>query len=177
MRNDQIFVLMLVVLLPLTGCFDGGGIGDADGQDTAEQTETTVNNFYNTTTVVEPSTEYFVASGTYGSCNQWTNTTSNDSTSSVCNSWTYPTSQYTYVEISANTTIRIHGISSPRGAMNYFSLSCDSGFEITANLVFGMQYTMGMVATDGSNCSLIGNSANDPGAWSIVYEIVQLTII
>ena len=32
MRNDQIFVLMLVVLLPLTGCFDGGGIGDADAQ-------------------------------------------------------------------------------------------------------------------------------------------------
>ena len=33
MRKDQIFVLMLVVLLPLTGCFDGGGIGDADAQD------------------------------------------------------------------------------------------------------------------------------------------------
>ena len=32
MRNDQIFVLMLVVLLPLSGCFDGGGIGDADAQ-------------------------------------------------------------------------------------------------------------------------------------------------
>jgi len=31
MRKDQIFVLMLVVLLPLTGCFDGGGIGEAEG--------------------------------------------------------------------------------------------------------------------------------------------------
>ena len=35
MRKDQIFVLMLVVLLPLTGCFDGGGIGDAEAQDTS----------------------------------------------------------------------------------------------------------------------------------------------
>ena len=35
MRNDQIFVLLLVVLLPLTGCFDGGGIGDAEAQDTS----------------------------------------------------------------------------------------------------------------------------------------------
>ena len=37
MRKDQIFVLMLVVLLPLTGCFDGGGIGDADAQDTSSE--------------------------------------------------------------------------------------------------------------------------------------------
>jgi len=36
MRRDQIFVLMLVVLLPLTGCFDGGGVGEAEGsQDSA----------------------------------------------------------------------------------------------------------------------------------------------
>jgi len=32
MRNDQIFVLMLVVLLPMSGCFDGGGVGEAEGQ-------------------------------------------------------------------------------------------------------------------------------------------------
>ena len=58
MRNDQIFVLMLVVLLPLTGCFDSGGIGDADGQDTTEQTETTVNNFYNNTTTIQSTPVY-----------------------------------------------------------------------------------------------------------------------
>ena len=32
MRNDQIFVLLLVVLLPLSGCF-GGVIGDAEADD------------------------------------------------------------------------------------------------------------------------------------------------
>ena len=52
MRNDQIFVLLLVVLLPLSGCFDGGGVGEAEGaQDSGETTGTTiVNNYYNNTT-------------------------------------------------------------------------------------------------------------------------------
>ena len=33
MRNDQIFVLLLVILLPMSGCFDGGtaGVGEAEG--------------------------------------------------------------------------------------------------------------------------------------------------
>jgi hypothetical protein len=37
MRNDQIFVLLLVVLLPMSGCFEGG-VGEAEGQQ-----ETTTN--------------------------------------------------------------------------------------------------------------------------------------
>jgi len=32
MRNDQIFVLLLVILLPMSGCFDGA-VGDAEGTD------------------------------------------------------------------------------------------------------------------------------------------------
>jgi hypothetical protein len=32
MRNDQIFVLLLVVLLPMSGCF-GGVVGDAEADD------------------------------------------------------------------------------------------------------------------------------------------------
>jgi hypothetical protein len=31
MRNDQIFVLLLVVLLPMSGCFDAGSVGEAEG--------------------------------------------------------------------------------------------------------------------------------------------------
>jgi len=54
MRNDQIFVLLLVVLLPMSGCFDGGtaGVGEAEGaQDSGGASETTVvNNYYNNTT-------------------------------------------------------------------------------------------------------------------------------
>lgn len=36
MRNDQIFVLLLVILLPLTGCFDAA-VGDAEGTDNASE--------------------------------------------------------------------------------------------------------------------------------------------
>jgi len=52
MRNDQIFVLLLVILLPMSGCFDGGSVGEAEGaQDSVDTSGTTiVNNYYNNTT-------------------------------------------------------------------------------------------------------------------------------
>ena len=55
MRKDQIFVLMLVVLFPLTGCFDGGGIGDADAQDSTDSQNggTTVINYYNNSSNIQ----------------------------------------------------------------------------------------------------------------------------
>ena len=52
MRNDQIFVLMLVILLPMSGCFDGA-VGDAEGTDDSSLGTTVVNNYYNNTTVVQ----------------------------------------------------------------------------------------------------------------------------
>ena len=39
MRNDQIFVLLLIVLLPMSGCFDGGGVGEADAAQDSTSTE------------------------------------------------------------------------------------------------------------------------------------------
>ena len=36
MRNDQIFVLLLVILLPMTGCFNDA-VGDAEGTDDASE--------------------------------------------------------------------------------------------------------------------------------------------
>ena len=47
MRNDQIFVLLLIVLLPLSGCFDNS-VGDAEGA--TEGSSTVVNHYYNNTT-------------------------------------------------------------------------------------------------------------------------------
>ena len=41
MRKDQIFVLMLVILLPMSGCFDGA-VGDAEAND--DMTDSTSNN-------------------------------------------------------------------------------------------------------------------------------------
>ena len=53
MRNDQIFVLMLVILLPMSGCFDDA-VGDAEGaEDTTDGTTTIINNYYNNTTITE----------------------------------------------------------------------------------------------------------------------------
>ena len=48
MRNDQIFVLMLIILIPMTGCFDNS-VGDAEGAD-GESGTTIENNYYNNTT-------------------------------------------------------------------------------------------------------------------------------
>ena len=36
MRNDQIFVLLLVVLLPLSGCFDNA-VGEADAEERVDE--------------------------------------------------------------------------------------------------------------------------------------------
>ena len=45
MRKDQIFVLLLVILLPLTGCFGGENIGEVEGaQDTTDTTEEELSN-------------------------------------------------------------------------------------------------------------------------------------
>ena len=55
MRNDHIFVLLLVVLLPMSGCF-GDAVGGAEG----ESESTIVNNYYNTTT---PQSEMFALGG------------------------------------------------------------------------------------------------------------------
>lgn len=52
MRSDQIFVLLLIILIPLTGCFENG-VGDADAQDATGETATSViNNYYNNTSNV-----------------------------------------------------------------------------------------------------------------------------
>ena len=44
MRNDQIFVLLLVILLPMSGCFDGA-VGDAEADEESEG-PTVINNYY-----------------------------------------------------------------------------------------------------------------------------------
>jgi hypothetical protein len=40
MNTDRVFVLLLVVLLPLSGCFDGGSVGDADADDGTSEDNT-----------------------------------------------------------------------------------------------------------------------------------------
>ena len=54
MKPDKVFILLLVILLPLTGCIDVSDNADAqDSSDTEEAETTVINNYYNNTTVVE----------------------------------------------------------------------------------------------------------------------------
>ena len=55
MKPDKVFVLMLVILLPLTGCIDvSDNAGAEDLTDSGDDGMTVVNNYYNnTTTIVE----------------------------------------------------------------------------------------------------------------------------
>jgi len=79
MRKDQIFVLLLIVILPLSGCVDGT-IGDTEAQDATEENSTTVvnNYYYNNTTTMNSSSqiEYkYLVFDTELENGQWPNTT------------------------------------------------------------------------------------------------------
>ena len=58
MKPDKVFILMLVILLPLTGCIDVSDNADAQDSSDSEDAETTViNNYYNNTTTVVQAVE------------------------------------------------------------------------------------------------------------------------
>lgn len=58
MKPDKVFILMLVILLPLTGCIDVSDNADAQDSSDSDETETTViNNYYNNTTTIVQSVE------------------------------------------------------------------------------------------------------------------------
>ena len=54
MTTDKVFILLLVILLPITGCLDMTDNAEAEGSD--EET-TIVNNYYNNTTTIVQSVE------------------------------------------------------------------------------------------------------------------------
>lgn len=58
MKPDKVFVLMLVILLPLTGCIDvSDNAGAEDSTDSGDDGMTVVNNYYNNTTTIEEQQE------------------------------------------------------------------------------------------------------------------------
>ena len=68
MKTDRIFVLLLVVMLPMSGCFDDG-VGDAEAADDTDEGTTVINNYYyNNTTIIESEesqpTEFFTVGRT-----------------------------------------------------------------------------------------------------------------
>ena len=63
---------MLVILLPMSGCFDGA-VGDAEGTDDTSSGNHVINNYYNNTTVVQTSnTNYeFISFSANRTGNSW----------------------------------------------------------------------------------------------------------
>ena len=53
MRNDQIFVLLLVVLLPMSGCMDAA-VGDVEGTEDAESTTHSSQQHYRCEQLLQP---------------------------------------------------------------------------------------------------------------------------
>jgi len=179
MKTDRVFVLLLVVLLPLSGCFDGS-VGDADATEDLSVGTTIVNHYYNNTTNIQQIQNIpnlLVTSGTYGSCSSWTNTTDNGVTESTCNEWLQPAVKtYEFAQISANTTIRIHGVSFFQDTGFYGYVVCTSGF--TSYIYVGATFTLATISTDGGDCSLMnGNREAQLGDWSMTYEIIPVTVI
>jgi hypothetical protein len=120
MRNDQIFVLLLVVLLPMSGCFDGGGVGEAEGAQDSDGTSgtTIVNHYYNNTTTIQTSQEkiWYTSGGSYFSqwndpnstsdgryCSEWRNTYSSTD-GSLVNTYCEQYEQYSDFMVDGNTS-------------------------------------------------------------------------
>jgi hypothetical protein len=72
MKTDRIFVLLLVVMLPMSGCFDDG-VGDAEAADDTDEGTTVINNYYynNTSQSNTQQLTYFSSGGIeYSSWNE-----------------------------------------------------------------------------------------------------------
>lgn len=141
MRNDQIFVLMLVILLPMSGCFDGA-VGDAEGTDEGATT-TVVNNYYNNTTTVEPNIDSVMT----------VHIAEGQTETIILNGTTLQLMTMYYVD--GNGNWNSYGTSLP------LSMTCSDGFSMTAYLVHGptsnSQYLPNL---PGVECQIILNWQN-----------------
>ena len=187
MRNDQIFVLLLVVLLPLSGCFDAGSIGEAEGTEDSTTEATVVNNYYNNMTQYQ--TEYLSQVGflnvDQNLCeNQFSGnwySGSSTSSSSYCQNQEY-VDVFTFT--SNHTAVSVQEVTY-RGANHRVSSICVDGanthfFNLTLS---SSPYSPGwMLPGSGSDggCSHIlqlkPTYTEDP-SWSFVWSEVAVTLV
>ena len=163
MRNDQIFVLMLVILLPMSGCFDDA-VGDAEGTEDSNGT-TIINNYYNNTTNVIQDSPVVM------SINGPSVHPANSNEPGVS------------ISISPNQVLEVMQIWHNRSSADYHhatdyidvKVSCDS-FETTLSSL--SSYYLGhylSLPTDGGNCSYwfyhTGSSSNPEIYVNVIYMI------
>ena len=168
MKTDRIFVLLLVVILPMSGCFDDA-VGDAEG---ADDTSAVVNNFYynNTTTVVHETPEMIAIGGVIPAVG-----TTMDYISDM---------DVAIINTSAGQMIRyheIHGDFEPMGYSSYLSVNttCANG-ALWNNYAFSIQYGAAFYGPGAAfDCThVITASASEWSAisWSVTYSVVPVTI-
>jgi hypothetical protein len=172
MKTDRVFVLLLVVLLPLSGCFDGS-VGDADAADDSSESTAVINNYYNntttaTTTVIQESPEMIALGGIVSG---------SDAVSSVHNITAT-------INTVAGEMIQIHDADADGGETSYMYVitTCSNGAEFDSGQIGGEQFTFTTyVAGSAFDCTheidiVDGDLIDEDISWSFVYSILPVTV-
>ncbi len=173
MKTDRVFVLLLVVLLPLSGCFDGS-VGDADATDDSSESTAVINNYYNntttaTTTVIQESPE-MIALGGIVSGSDVVSTSVHNITATI--------------NTVAGEMIQIHDADADGGETSYMYVitTCSNGAEFDSGQIGGGQFTFTTyVAGSAFDCTheidiVDGDLVDEDISWSFVYSILPVTV-
>ena len=183
MRNDQIFVLLLVIILPMSGCFDGA-VGDAEGTDDATDGTTVINNYHNNTTIVYNNTtadvgpEYFVVGGTVDE------TTINEPRTGQTGIYYYP---FNFSTTSGQTvylhTLVVDGVN----AYAYLNSDCGEGgqWSVSSTSTNAYEDHLGYwIAGSAFDCqhsftilANINSNGQPPFYFSAIYSIEDMTVM
>jgi hypothetical protein len=176
MKTDRIFVLLLVVMLPMSGCFDDA-VGDAEGTNDADGGTTVINNYYNNTTA-DVGPEYIVVGGMIDN-----NTTHQPRVGQTGANY-YP---YNFSTTSGQTvylhTLAVSGVNT----YAYLDSDCGEGgqWSITgvssttlgywiAGSAFDCQHSLRIL---GIHNNLVGPTGDLPFYFSAIYSIEDMTAI
>jgi hypothetical protein len=172
MKTDRVFVLLLVVLLPLSGCFDGSTTGDAEGADAADdssESTTVINNYYNNTTTSSESQErtWYSSGNTYFS--YWNDGQDASSGQQRCLEWgpSYSESNGTYYGETCQET------DYPQQASDWNVTNCtERGGQIDWS-----QYGAAYQYRQSPACKLAFTTiTTSPGEALLIYQISSLSM-
>ena len=170
MTTDRIFVLMLVIMIPMTGCFDAVDNADAEENDS----DTIVNNYYNNTTYT-PVIEKFSVGGVIDfNSTDYTEDPTND------NYRTYTPYNFTTV---AGEFVSVHYFQDDNFWDEKLRTVCDDGSsyylnEIIINEGIGIwgSYT-NCVHTVELELRLSNYQEHYVLGWNLVYSIESVTVV
>ena len=178
MRKDQIFVLMLVIFLPLTGCF-GDAIGEAEADENEDGTNV-INNYYNNTTVVMETPEIY-STGGFGVFN-WEDNNSQD------RFW-LPSSVVLTINSNPGEMVNIiqsdlYGVWNAGGNSFVMYTNCSQGATFYNAIPKDFDEPSGNLPGSFDTCvhELVVKAANenqgdDSWSWSFAYQIITVTVV